>query len=223
LVGFRERASHYITDMQACLILPDFFSSCLADLGPLIHQLHAREHCPQIELACTEQHTTLVLRHLIPLDPHDQQILKCFADKYRSIGLQWWLQPAGPDSIHPLEEDPPSLYYEIPEYGLQLHFKPTDFTQINPSINQVMVSRALSLLKVETTHRVIDWFCGIGNFSLPLATQAQYVLGVEGSKSLVQRAEQNLPIHQQKKQTPQTTWANTHFIARDLLSITGED
>jgi hypothetical protein len=105
--------------------------------------------------------------------------------------VQWWLQPKGPETVHRLDEQGPELAYALPEFGVHMPFKPTDFTQVNPHINRVLVSRALQLLDVQRDERVIDWFCGLGNFTLPLATRAAQVLGIEGSEVLVQRARDN--------------------------------
>ncbi len=105
--------------------------------------------------------------------------------------MQWWLQSKGPDTVHLLDEGGEQLAYALPEFGITMPFKPTDFTQVNPHINRVLVSRALRLLDVQPHERVIDWFCGLGNFTLPLATQAREVLGIEGSEALVARSREN--------------------------------
>jgi 23S rRNA (uracil1939-C5)-methyltransferase len=143
---------------------------------------------PQIELAGGDAVTALVLRHLEPLSEADLARLRTFAAKY---GVQWWLQPKGPDTVHLLDEGGRPLAYALPEFGITMPFKPTDFTQVNPHINRVLVSRALRLLAVQRHERVIDWFCGLGNFTLPLATQAREVLGIEGSEALVARSREN--------------------------------
>ena len=135
--------------------------------------------------------TALVLRHLEPLSAADAGQLRAFAAVH---GVQWWLQPKGPDSVHLLDERDeggPVLDYALPEFGLRMPFKPTDFTQVNPHINRVLVGRAITLLDPRPQERVIDWFCGLGNFTLPLATRAREVLGIEGSETLVQRARDN--------------------------------
>ena len=135
----------------------------------------------------------MVLRHLEPLSEGDLARLRAFAAA--NPGLQWWLQPKGPDSIHRLDELPGhttgQLAYQLPDFGITMPFRPTDFTQVNPHINRVLVSRALGLLAVQKTERVIDWFCGLGNFTLPLATQAREVVGIEGSTALTERALDN--------------------------------
>ena len=213
LIGFHERKSRYIADMQVCPILPPHVSALLMPLRDLIGSLQARETCPQIELACGDDVTALVLRHLEPLSDSDQQKLRDFAATH---GVQWWLQPKGPDTVHLLDEGQ-QLAYGLPDFGITMPFKPTDFTQVNPFINRVLVSRALRLLKADKTDRVIDWFCGLGNFTLPIATQAGEVLGIEGSDALVQRSHQNYAFNQQGRHAP---LAPTTFVARNLFEMT---
>jgi 23S rRNA (uracil1939-C5)-methyltransferase len=188
LVGFHERKSSYVADMQRCLVLPPHVSALLMPLRALIGSMQARDRLPQIELAVGDRVTALVLRHLEPLSPDDTERLRAFA---REHDVAWWLQPKGPDTAHPLDPDGPELAYTLPEFGIIMPFKPTDFTQVNHQINDVLVGRALRLLDVQAADRVIDWFCGLGNFTLPLATRAGGVLGIEGSAQLLQRAAAN--------------------------------
>jgi 23S rRNA (uracil1939-C5)-methyltransferase len=189
LVGFHERKSSYVADMQACAVLPPRVSTLLPRLRELIGAMHARERLPQIELAVGDALTALVLRHLEPLDDADRARLGAFAAEH---GVQWWLQPGAPDSAQPLDAgDERALDYALPEFGIRVAFAPTDFTQVNPHINAVLVSRAVRLLDPRPDERVIDWFCGVGNFTLALATRARQVLGVEGSASLLARAQDN--------------------------------
>jgi 23S rRNA (uracil1939-C5)-methyltransferase len=188
LIGFHERKSRYIADMRECRVLPPAVSALLLPLRALVMSMDARETLPQIELAMGDAVTALVLRHLEPLSGSDVQRLRGFAREHR---VQWWLQPKGPDSVHRLDGDVDDLSYALPEYGVTMPFKPTDFTQVNPHINRVLVHRALRLLDAQPHERVIDWFCGLGNFTLPLATRARQVLGVEGSRALVERASDN--------------------------------
>ncbi len=197
LIGFHERNSHYVADIRSCQVLPIHVSDLLLPLRQLIGSLEARDTCPQIELACGDDVTALVLRHLAPLSRADADLLRAFAKRHSSTQvIQWWLQPKGPDTVSLLDPAGPLLSYSLPEFGINMPFKPTDFTQVNPQINQVLVSRALRLLDVRRTERVIDWFCGLGNFSLPMATQASQVLGIEGSAALVARAQENLALNQ---------------------------
>eukprot|EP01030_Chromulinospumella_sphaerica_P013832 gene13832-13616_t len=189
LVGFHERKSRYVADMEVCPVLPPHVSAMLMPLRGLIADMDARDTCPQIELACGDHVTALVLRHLEPLSADDIARLRAFAAQHQ---VQWWLQAKGPDTVKLLDEDSEPLSYALPDFGITMPFKPTDFTQVNPHINRVLVSRALRLLDVQKHERVIDWFCGLGNFTLPLATQGREVLGIEGSEALVARSPRNL-------------------------------
>ena len=189
LIGFHERKSRYVADMQVCHVLPPHVSALLMPLRDLIYGMDARETCPQIELACGDEVTALVLRHLEPLSEDDVARLRAFAAQH---GVQWWLQAKGPDTVKLLDEVGPALSYSLPEFGITMPFKPTDFTQVNPHINRVLVTRALRLLDAQAHERVIDWFCGLGNFTLPIATTAGEVLGIEGSEALVARSRENL-------------------------------
>ncbi len=222
LVGFHERKSRYVADMSVCHVLPPHVSALLLPLRKLIHGMEARETCPQIELACGDNVTALVLRHLEPLSQADKDALRAFArdNSNEVLPIQWWLQPKGPDTVHLLDDqaDTPELSYSLPEFGITMPFKPTDFTQVNPHINRVLVSRALRLLNVGRQERVIDWFCGLGNFTLPLATQAAEVLGIEGSSALVARSGENLA----RNRETQAGLAPTSFVARNLFEMTPE-
>lgn len=219
LIGFHERKSRYIADMQVCPVLPAHVSAMLLPLRDLIGSLQVRETCPQIELACGDQVTALVLRHLEPLSASDLDALRAFAQA--NPGVQWWLQPKGPETVHLLDADGPMLSYSLPEFDVTMPFKPTDFTQVNPYINRVLVARALTLLSPQRHERVIDWFCGLGNFTLPLARQAGQVLGIEGSEALVARSRENLNWNQARCEHAQG-FADTSFVARNLFEMTPE-
>ena len=217
LVGFHERKSGYVADMKECHVLPPHVSDLLLPLRALITSMDAIEDCPQIELACGDSVTALVLRHMQPLSEGDLALLRDFAQRH--VGVQWWLQPKGPETVHLLDEGAEELSYDLPEFCIHMPFKPTDFTQVNPHINRVLVSRSLRLLGTTKDERVIDWFCGLGNFTLPIATQAREVLGVEGSESLVARSRENYkvnvalaPVH--------SALAATDFVARNLFEMT---
>jgi 23S rRNA (uracil1939-C5)-methyltransferase len=220
LVGFHERKSRYVADMQTCEILPPHVSRLLVPLRELIGSMDQRDRLPQIEVAVGTQVTVLVLRHLEALSAADVQRLRDFSAQHSPAEggqqtISWWLQPKGPDTVHPLDESLPKLDYTLPEFGITMPFKPTDFTQVNHSINQVLVGRALRLLAVQPNERVIDWFCGLGNFTLPLATQAREVLGIEGSETLVARSRDNALAN--------GVAANTSFVARNLFEITPQE
>lgn len=218
LVGFHERKSRYVADMGVCKVLPSHVSDLLMPLRALIASMQACDTVPQIELACGDSVTALVLRHLEPLSSGDIFLLRTFAAEH---GVQWWLQSKGPETVRLLDEGGAQLSYALPEFGITMPFKPTDFTQVNPHINRVLVSRALRLLDVQKSERVIDWFCGLGNFTLPLATQARGVLGIEGSEALVARSRENFKSNQAQRQQGQAL-AATDFVARNLFEITPE-
>lgn len=212
LVGFHERKSSYVADMDSCEVLPAHLSAMLVPLRELIAAMDQRDRLPQIEVAIGAAVTALVLRHLEPMSPADMQRLRDFAAVH---GVQWWLQPKGPDTVHRIDQDGPELTYELPEFGVTMPFKPTDFTQVNHQINQVLVGRALRLLDARPTERVIDWFCGLGNFTLPIATRAREVLGIEGSETLVARSRENAFFNGLADKT--------RFEARNLFELAPED
>ena len=218
LIGFHERKSRYVADIQSCRVLPAHVSDMLMPLRALIFSMDARETVPQIELACGDDVTALVLRHLEPLSTKDVGKLHDFAALHK---VQWWVQIKGPDTVKLLDEKGPLLAYELPDFSIHMPYRPTDFTQVNPYINRVLVSRALRLLAVKKTERVIDWFCGLGNFTLPLATQAQEVLGIEGAATLVERSEENLRENQASR-PPGQALAPTQFVARNLFDMTAQ-
>ncbi len=211
LVGFHERKSRYVADMSVCPVLLPAVSALLLPLRALVAGMDQRDRLPQIELAAGDTVVALVLRHLEPLTAPDLARLRAFAAEHR---VQWWLQPKGPDTVHLLDSDGPPLAYALAEFGVTMPFKPTDFTQVNPHINRVLVGQALRHLAPQRHERVIDWFCGLGNFTLPLATVAGEVLGIEGSETLVQRARDNAALNGLAN--------NTRFATRNLFDITPE-
>ena len=220
LVGFHERKSRYVADIRECHVVPKEVSDLLLPLRALIGSMEAIETCPQIELACGDDVIALVLRHLEPLSEGDLAKLRAFAQQHPRV--QWWLQPKGPDSVRLMDAgDARQLSYALPEFGVVMPFKPTDFTQVNPFINRVLVHTALGLLQPQRSERVIDWFCGLGNFTLPLATHAGEVLGIEGSEALVARARENSEANRAAGRI-QTAWAATNFVARNLFEMTPE-
>lgn len=186
LVGFREKRGAYVADMTACLVLPPQVSDLLVPLRELVGALSMPKSIPQIEVAVGDEGVALLLRHMEPLNADDLDLLRAFAQRHR---IMWWLQPKGPDTVHPLEStDADALAYLLPQFGLRMAYRPTDFTQVNGQINRSLIARALSLLNVQRDDRVADLFCGLGNFTLPLASQAREVVGIEGSQTLVDRA-----------------------------------
>jgi 23S rRNA (uracil1939-C5)-methyltransferase len=208
LVGFHERKSSFVADMESCAVLPPHVSALLMPLRALVAAMDQRDRLPQIELAVGDDVTALVLRHLEPLTEADLARLREFGATH---AVQWWLQPKGPDTVRRLDDGGPELAYALPEFGIVMPFKPTDFTQVNPHINGVLVARALRLLDARADERVIDWFCGLGNFTLPIARGARVVLGIEGSEALVQRSRENAVVN--------GLGENTSFIARNLFEL----
>ena len=189
LVGFRERRSTHVADIQACMVLPAQVSALIPGLRKLVGQLSIRERVPQIEVAVGDEAVVLVFRHLLPLSGEDQVLLRAFADQ---AGVQAWLQPRGPESAEPFHPRlVPELFYALPEFGVRIAFLPTDFTQVNHGVNRLLVARAVRLLDPRPGERIGDLFCGLGNFALPLATRGAQVIGIEGSKALVERARRN--------------------------------
>ncbi|MGE0874341.1 MAG: 23S rRNA (uracil(1939)-C(5))-methyltransferase RlmD [Burkholderiales bacterium] len=189
LVGFRERRSSYVADMNECRVLPAAVSALIPKLRALVGALDARERMPQIELSVGEAVTVLVFRNLEPFSAADEARLKAFAD---AAGVQAWLQPKGPDTAYPLHPlDAPALDYALPEFGVRIAFRPTDFTQVNHAVNQALVSRAVRLLDPRPGERIADLFCGLGNFSLPIASRGASVSGFEGNEGLIARAREN--------------------------------
>ncbi len=205
LVGFHERGSSYVADMRECHVLAPRVAELLLPLRELVAGLSLRERLPQIEVAVGEGDggplVALVLRVLEPPSADDRARLLGFAARER---VELWLQPKGPDSItllcraegEPAGGDADSqLAYRLPEHGVAMPFRPTDFTQVNHRINEALVSRAVRLLDPQPGERVADLFCGLGNFSLPLARRAREVVGIEGSATLTRRAQHNAGLN----------------------------
>jgi len=219
LVGFHERKSSYVADMTSCAVLPPTISALLPDLRALVAGLSIRDRLPQIELAVGDDPGgqpddgvyVLVLRILEPLSPEDATRLREFADRHR---VQFYLQPGGPDSAAPFHPPQPRLAYTLPEFGLVFPFAPTEFTQVNAAVNRVLVRRAMTLLDPRPGDRIADFFCGLGNFTLPIAMRGARVVGVEGSAPLVRRAQQNAEHNGLSERAT--------FVAADLFAATPE-
>ncbi len=192
LVGFRERSSGLVAAIERCEVLVEPVGALIGSLATLIDTLSIRDRVPQVEVATGEGATALVLRVLQPPSAEDLLRLREFAARH---GVHWLLQPAGVDSVYALEGTPPTLSYQVPAAPpgrqLQLQFLATDFVQVNAAANRLLVERAADLLQLDGTSRVLDLYCGIGNFSLPLATRAHSVVGIEGDRGLVERARAN--------------------------------
>ncbi len=193
LVGFREKHGSYVTVMESCAVLPPHVSELIPALRLLMDGMSQPDRMPQIEVAVGGIQTVLLLRHLEALTADDLDRLRDFSDTH---GIVWYLQSKGPDTVtlfHPV--DAPLLSYELPDFSLELLFHPTEFTQVNHGVNRMLVRRAMALLQPTPGERIVDLFCGLGNFSLPIARLGAHVLGIEGSAALVKRAEENAVLN----------------------------
>ncbi len=199
LIGFRERHNpRYITDIQTCSVLNKRVADEIPNLRRLVDSVDDPHSLAQIEVAAGDQDVALILRHMSPLSPADLEKIKLFAEKAQFL---IYLQPGGVDSVHLFhgrsgEAESEFLTYQLPEFNLTYHFHPTDFTQVNATINQMMVQRALTLLDIDSQDVILDLFCGLGNFSLPLAQVSNHVIAVEGSSAMVERAYMNAQRNQ---------------------------
>jgi 23S rRNA (uracil1939-C5)-methyltransferase len=216
LVGFIEKATSFVADMHSCAVLVPEVSALISPLQTLILQLSLKDKIPQIELAVGEpKHNrpvvVLILRILDALTVQDEQLLKAFAESH---AVQIWTQSKGPETIQPFYPlDAPRLEYSLPEFALTYPFKPNEFTQVNPQINQVMIRRAMQLLSPQPDERIADFFCGIGNFTLPIARSGAQVLGLEGLANLVERANESAQLNKIE---------NAKFGVADLFKMTAE-
>jgi 23S rRNA (uracil1939-C5)-methyltransferase len=192
LVGFRERRGRLVADLARCEVLAPPLDRLLLPLANMIMQLSIREQLPQIEVAIGDDAAALVLRVLAAPSAADIERLQAFQSEHR---VHLYLQPRGIDSVQPLTPPGPRLSYALPQQQLQIEFLPTDFIQVNGEVNRALVSAATALLELDANARVLDLYCGLGNFSLALARQAQHVVGVEGDAGLVQRARANAELN----------------------------
>ena len=204
LVGFHEKRSSFVADTLSCEVLPASLARLIPALRALFTSMKLRNRLPQLEVAVGDAVTAFVLRNLEPIPDEDAAKLRDFADRH---AIQWWLQPSGPESAAPFyPTDSPPLDYTLPEFALRLRFGPTEFTQVNVAVNRALVRRAVELLDPREGERVADLFCGLGNFSLPLATRGAHVIGMEGSDSLVRRATDNASVNGLADRAEFVTW-----------------
>jgi len=208
LVGFRERNKPYLADIQSCPVLIDRVGQHLDDLMALITELDAKETIPQVEVAADDDHCLLVFRHLQELSSADRQRLTRFGQEH-NFWIQ--LQPQGPDSVQLLYPQQQTLRFKpLLDGDIAIRFNAADFTQVNADINHQMIRQALDFLELKPTDRVLDLFCGLGNFTLPMSRMSKQVTGVEGDEAMVQRARENALEH---------AIENTEYFAADLTQI----
>ena len=206
LVGFREQDPRFVADLGQCHTVIPQIGMKIQALAALVDGLQAREQIPQIEFIAGDDAIALTVRHLAPLDEADRAALAAFG---REHGFSMFLQPKGPDSVHPLDGQAPALSFRLPQWEVELAFEPLDFIQVNAGLNQKMIARALELLDAQAGERVLDLFCGLGNFTLPLARTVAEVVGVEGDAGLVARARAN---------AQRNGLGNAQFFAADLTT-----
>ncbi len=212
LVGFRERNKSYLADMQQCPVLIPQVGEHLQDLANLIEQLEARESIAQIEVAADDHHCMLILRHLEALSEHDLSKLQQFAV---DSGLWLQLQPGGPATAKPFYPPQQQLtLHPLADETIEIRFDAGDFTQVNAGINQQMVQQALDYLDLQPQDRVLDLFCGLGNFTLPMARRAAEVIGVEGDQAMGDRARGNAIANDLH---------NTRYQVADLANVAGDE
>lgn len=210
LVGFRERNGRFVADMDECHILHTVIADALPKLSLMIRALECQATIPQIEVACGDQSCALIIRHLEEFSSSDIEKLRAFAGE---TGFGIYLQPGGPDSVKLLEPSDFQLEYTIESLALRFQFGPLDFIQVNGALNQQMVSRALELLDSQSEDNILDLFCGLGNFTLPLALGAGRVTGLEGSAEMVERGRANALLNGLE---------NVEFQRADLYQSTDE-
>jgi len=191
IIGFREQQSNAIVELQQCEVLHPTVIQYFSELQTVINQLEIRHKIAQIEVAVGDNATAIIIRHLLPVSETDRQKLRDFA---QHTGFYLYLQSAGLNTIHPLAPEElilTSLRYRLPNENMDIHFAPHDFTQVNHEINQQMVSQALAWLDPQPSERILDLFCGLGNFTLPLARRAAQVVAIDSATDLLARAEAN--------------------------------
>jgi len=193
IVGFRERNSSYIQPTDQCEVLYPEVSTLLPVLRATLEQTSCNDKIPQVEISVADNAIVMIVRHLETFRQSDLDLLTNFAKQHE---VQLFLQPGNLKSVHPLyPTNPDALFYEFPEFDIKVEFLPTDFIQVNAGINDQLVSRAIELLEIQETDKVLDLFCGVGNFTLPLARRSKQVVGVEGDQALVNRALHNKELN----------------------------
>jgi len=210
LVGFRERHKSYLANLNTCLVLGPPIAALLPEIRALVGRLSCANRIPQIEIASGDSASALVFRHLVPLTEHDEDLLRAFGELH---GIQIFRQGGGPDSIVALwPNEPEELNYRLPDFDIEIRFRPTDFVQINAVVNRQMVKQAIDLLDLGGEEQVLDLFCGLGNFTLPLARHARRVLGVDADAALIEGGRRNAWLN---------GIANVEYVAADLYREDG--
>ncbi|WP_461571734.1 23S rRNA (uracil(1939)-C(5))-methyltransferase RlmD [Sulfuricaulis sp.] len=210
LIGFRERHKSYFANLDTCLVLKPEIAALLPELRALIGGLSCAKRIPQIEVASGDEISALVFRHLVPLTERDADLLRAFGERHR---IQIYRQEGGPDSIVALwPDEPEELCYRLPDFNVAIHFRPTNFVQVNGDVNRKMIGRAVELLQLDGDEQVLDLFCGLGNFTLPLARRARRVLGVEADEALIGAARRNAGLNGME---------NVEYRAADLFREDG--
>lgn len=208
LVGFREKDGRYVADMDYCEVLQKPLDGLLKSLAEMIEQLTIRQHVAQIEASIADEDVALIIRHLKPIREDDEAILLAFAEKQ---GVRIYSQSKGPKTIFEMTnssfDSNRALFFDMPEYNIRMEFLPSDFIQVNAKMNDKMIAQAMKLLDVQKEDVVLDLFCGLGNFTLPLATKVKEIVGIEGEQSLVDRAVANAKLN---------TLNNVEFEVADL-------
>jgi 23S rRNA (uracil1939-C5)-methyltransferase len=219
LVGFNEKSTPFVADIQGCEVLPPRISALITPLQEMIVQMSVRDAIPQIEVAVGEHAVVLVFRIMEALTSQDEALFRQFADEYQ---IQVWTQTKGLETVQPFYPlDGPSLSYSLPEFNLTYPFNPTEFTQVNPHINQVMLRRAMQMLSAQKGERIADFFCGLGNFTLPIARSGASVLGMEGLATLVARAKESAALNGLADQV-EFDEANLFDMTSEILQGLGE-
>lgn len=217
LVGFREHQGLFLADCEHCDVLHPSVGEKLTLWAQMLQGLEAYQHIPQLEIFVGNEATAIVLRHLKPLSDPDLALLSEFAAQH----AYWlYLQPKGPGSIHRVYPQPEregeldALSYDLPDFGLKLAFVPGDFIQVHATINQRMIAQAMDVLDLNAKDKVLDLFCGLGNFSLPMATRAASVCGIEGDAAMVARAGAN---------AARNDIENAYFLEANCFEIKGDE
>lgn len=204
LVGFREKNGRFVADMDYCLVLEKPLADLIKPLQELVMAMTIKTHIPQVECAMSDQQPALIMRHMRPLPDEDITRLKEFA---KAHDIQLFLQSKGPDTVTPIQPDYSALSFDLPQHNLRYEFLPNDFIQVNQVMNEKMIDRVLSIMNLNKQSKVLDLFCGLGNFTLPIARHSQEIIGVEGDQQLVERARHNAEIN---------NLSNVSFFTADL-------